>query len=36
MIVDFRNQQREHSPVHINGTTVEKVESFKFLSVHNH
>jgi hypothetical protein len=32
--VDFRKQQREHAPVHINGTAVEKVESFKFLCVH--
>jgi gmma-aminobutyric acid receptor subunit gamma len=34
MIVDFRKQQREHPPIHIDGTAVEKVESFKFLSVH--
>jgi hypothetical protein len=34
MIVDFRKQQREHSPIHIDGTVVEKVESFKFLGVH--
>ena len=34
MIGDFRKQQREHSPIHIDGTTVEKVESFKFLGVH--
>jgi hypothetical protein len=27
MIVDFRKQQREHHPIHINGTAVEKVES---------
>ncbi|XP_055724603.1 uncharacterized protein LOC129815157 [Salvelinus fontinalis] len=30
MIVDFRKQQRDHPPIHINGTVVE-VESFKFL-----
>jgi hypothetical protein len=30
MIVDFR----EHPPIHIDGTVVEKMESFKFLSVH--
>ena len=30
MIVDFRTQQREH----IDGTAVEKVESFKFLGEH--
>ena len=34
MIVDFRKQQREHSPIHIEGSVVEKVESFKFLGVH--
>jgi hypothetical protein len=32
--MDFRKQQREHSPIHINGTTVENVESLKFLGVH--
>ncbi|KAM9432320.1 uncharacterized protein ACWYII_016486 [Salvelinus alpinus] len=34
MIVDFRKQQREQPPIHIDGTVVEKVESFKFLGVH--
>ena len=34
MIVDFRKQQRVHPPIHIDGTVVEKVESFKFLGVH--
>ncbi|KAM9402139.1 uncharacterized protein ACWYII_029367 isoform 1-T2 [Salvelinus alpinus] len=34
MIVDFRKQQREHPPIHIDETVVEKVESLKFLSVH--
>ena len=34
MIKDFRKQQREHPPIHINGTVVERVVSFKFLSVH--
>ena len=34
MIVDFRKQQREHPPIHIDGTAVEKLESFKFLSIH--
>jgi hypothetical protein len=34
LIMDFRKQQREHPPIHINGTAVEKVESFKFLGVH--
>uniref|UniRef100_A0A8K9Y653 Reverse transcriptase domain-containing protein n=1 Tax=Oncorhynchus mykiss TaxID=8022 RepID=A0A8K9Y653_ONCMY len=35
MIVDFRKQQREHPPIHIEGTVVEKVESSSaFLGVH--
>jgi hypothetical protein len=31
--VDFRKQQRQ-PPFQIDGTVVEKVESFKFLGVH--
>jgi hypothetical protein len=27
MIVDFRKQQREHPPIHIDETVMEKVES---------
>ena len=34
MIVDFRKQQMEQPPIHIGGTAVEMVESFKFLGVH--
>jgi hypothetical protein len=34
MIVNFRKQQTEHPPIHIDRTAVEKVESFKFLCVH--
>ena len=34
MIVDFRKQQREHPPINIDGTVVERLVSFKFLSVH--
>ena len=34
LIVNFRKQQREHTPIHIDRTAVEKVESFKFLIVH--
>jgi hypothetical protein len=34
MIVDFRKQQREHTPIHIEGTVVEKVEGFKFIGVY--
>uniref|UniRef100_A0A8C7H559 Alkylated DNA repair protein AlkB homologue 8 N-terminal domain-containing protein n=1 Tax=Oncorhynchus kisutch TaxID=8019 RepID=A0A8C7H559_ONCKI len=34
MIVDFRKQQSEHPPIHIDGTVVERVVSFKFLGVH--
>jgi hypothetical protein len=35
MTVDFRRQQREHSPIHIDGAAVENVKSFKFLGMHN-
>ena len=35
MIVDFRKQQREQPPIHIDRTVLEKVESFKLLGVHN-
>ncbi|XP_064877276.1 uncharacterized protein LOC135572772 [Oncorhynchus nerka] len=34
MIVDFRKQQREHPPIHIDETVVERVVSFKFLGIH--
>jgi hypothetical protein len=34
LIVDFRKQQKEHTPTHIDGTAAEKVETFKFLGVH--
>ena len=34
LIVDIRRQQREHASIHIDGAAVEKVKSFKFLSVH--
>ena len=34
MIVDFRKHQREHPPIHIDGTVVERVASFKFLGIH--
>ncbi|KAI3374968.1 hypothetical protein L3Q82_021496, partial [Scortum barcoo] len=35
LIVDFRRRQREeHAPLSINRTTVEKVNSFRFLWVH--
>ena len=27
-------QQREHPPIHIDGTVVERVASFKFLGIH--
>jgi hypothetical protein len=32
--VDFRKQQYEHPPIHIDGTAVEKMEGFKILGVH--
>ena len=35
IIMDFRKQQREHPPIHIDGTAVEKVEGFNFLGVHS-
>lgn len=34
IIVDFRWQNREHSPITINGTPIEMVKSCKFLAVH--
>ena len=34
MIVGFRKQQREQPPIHIDGTVVESVASFKFLGIH--
>ena len=34
LIVDFRRQQREHTPIQIDEATVEEVESFRFLGVH--
>jgi hypothetical protein len=34
LIVDYRKQQREHAFIHIDGTTVEKVKSFKVLGIH--
>lgn len=34
MIVSFRRTQADHSPLHINGTNVERVKSSKFLGVH--
>jgi hypothetical protein len=34
LIMDYMRQQRAHAPIHIDGATVEKVKSFKFLSVH--
>ena len=33
LVVDLRRHQREHAPIHIDGTTVENVKSFKFLWV---
>jgi hypothetical protein len=34
LIDDFRKQRREHNPIHINGTAIERASSIKFLSVH--
>ena len=32
--MDFRRQKREYVPIHINRTAMEKLKSFKFLSLH--
>ena len=32
--MDFRKQLKEHPPIQIDGTVVERVVSFKFLGVH--
>ncbi len=34
LVVDFRRQSREHTPISIDKTPVERVTSFKFLGVH--
>ncbi|KAI4872827.1 hypothetical protein NFI96_017541, partial [Prochilodus magdalenae] len=34
MVVDFRRTRRDHSPLHIDGSTVEIVKTTKFLGVH--
>ena len=34
MILDFRKQQRELPPIHIEGTAVDKTEGFTFLGIH--
>jgi hypothetical protein len=34
IIVDYRKQRTEHSPILIDGAVVEQVESFMFLGVH--
>jgi hypothetical protein len=34
MIVDFRKQQREHPPIHTDGTAMERVVRLKFLGIH--
>ena len=34
VIVDFSKQQRVQPPIYLDGTAVEKVESFKFLGIH--
>ena len=31
--VDYRKQGGEHSPIHINGETVEQVDRFKYIGV---
>lgn len=34
LIVDFRRHNTNHMPIYIDGSAVERVESFKFLGVH--
>ncbi len=34
LVVDYRRQSREHTPITIDKTPVERVSSFKFLGVH--
>jgi hypothetical protein len=34
LIMDYRKLKAEHAPIHINRAVVERVENFKFLSVH--
>ncbi len=34
LVVDFRRQSREHTPISIDKTPVERVNSFKFFGVH--
>jgi hypothetical protein len=34
LIVDFRKRRAQHVPIHINWAVVERVKSFKLLSVH--
>ena len=34
LIGDNRKRRAEHTPIHIDGAVVERVESFKFLCVH--
>jgi hypothetical protein len=34
MILDYRKRKAEHTPILIDGTVVEQVESFKFLGFH--
>jgi hypothetical protein len=34
LIVDYRKRRDEQAPINIDGTEVERVESFKFLGFH--
>jgi hypothetical protein len=34
LIVDYRKRRAEHSPIHIDGAVVERVDRLKFLGVH--
>jgi hypothetical protein len=34
LIAEYRRRRAEHTPIHIEGAVVERVESFKFFGVH--
>jgi hypothetical protein len=34
LIIDYRKKQDTHTPIHINGETVERFSSFKFMGIH--
>lgn len=34
LIMDYRRKRGEHTPIHIDGSVVERIESFKFLGIY--